>query len=539
MTLTDQDFWHILQIAPPVSNPSRWEQNVTPVPGQAWFEWAKTEVLSMEAASPSRVQQPHAIVYLARLVRVLDVLAECGIDQDKMRRENGIAMYAEAYLKELLNDGLAACDCSANNVEYTLLRARHDGLLTEHKCDDWHGGMKFGTGKRTYYALSYTGKKQAEKASVMPPVWDEQYEEMQNTDLATGEVVGSDESAVPSCGAEGSKNGNGWADLAIGKLFEPQVMMWNGHPFSIEEPASCYLGFDLENHALEDYFPELLDNWNAHIKDVSLVELKNLRILRLVGLEKTLLIHVMLMKSQVVYPERLESSGDTDGWHEGGVVVVEGQSFAAKGIHVEPTEPKTRAKIEAAHRARRPVAANTAVAVSSATAAVKAGKQASRVGEKDVATRTDDSILDAIRKHTDLIPKILEKVDGTPFSTAALLKGSIRQKLGTLGTVSEDGFSASAHFTNIAWGGKQYVIRQTAAVIVETLFIGQKTFGLPGMHQEEVFAQVYTTDKKKWPSGKTRIQNFFRNGDAKRLWDDGLIGHDGKGNFHLNIKIHT
>ena len=539
MTLTDQDFWHILQIAPPVPNPNRWEQDVTPVPGQAWFEWAKTEVLSVGAASPSRVQQPHSIVYLARLVRVLDVLAECGIDQDKMRRENGIAMYAETYLKELLNDGLAACDCSANNVEYTLLRARHDGLLTEHKCDDWHAGMKTGTGKRTYYSLSLSGKKQVEKVSVMPPVWDEQDEEILNTGLPTGELVGSDESAGPSCGAAGSEKGNGWADLAIGKLFEPQVMMWNGHPFSIEEPASCYLGYDLDNHSLEDYFPELLDNRNEYIKDVPLVELKNLRILRLVGLDKTLLIHVILTKSQVVYPERLESSGDTDGWHEGGVVVVEGQSFAAKGIHVDPTEPKTRAKIEAAHRARRPVAANTAVAVISATAAVKAGKQASRAGATDVATRTDDSILEAIRKHTDLIPKILEKVDGTPFSTAALLKGSIRQKLGTLGTVSEDGFSASAHFTNISWGGKQYVIRQTAAVIVETLFIGQKTFGLPGMHQEEVFAQVYTTDKKKWPSGKTRIQNFFRKGDAKRLWDDGLIGHDGKGSFHLNIKIHT
>ena len=59
------------------------------------------------------------------------------------------------------------------------------------------------------------------------------------------------------------------------------------------------------------------------------------------------------------------------------------------------------------------------------------------------------------------------------------------------------------------------------------------------MHQDEVFAQIYGADKKNWPSGKTRIQNFFRQNDAKRLWDDGCIVHDGKGNFHLNIKIHT
>ena len=83
------------------------------------------------------------------------------------------------------------------------------------------------------------------------------------------------------------------------------------------------------------------------------------------------------------------------------------------------------------------------------------------------------------------------------------------------------------------------MIRQTAAVIIETLYIAQKTLDLPGLGQEEVFAQVYGADKKKWPSAGVRIQHFFRTGDAKRLWDDGCIGHDGKGNYHLNVKILT
>jgi hypothetical protein len=149
------------------------------------------------------------------------------------------------------------------------------------------------------------------------------------------------------------------------------------------------------------------------------------------------------------------------------------------------------------------------------------------------------TLVEQIKNNTDLIPTVLQKVDEGPLRTAALLKGTVRQKLGTFGTVEETGFTASAHFTNLTWNDKRYVIRRTAAVIVETLFIAQKSFGLPGLHQDEVFAQVYTADKKKWPSGNARIQNFFRTKDAKRLWDDGFIVHDGKGNFRLNINIHT
>lgn len=141
-----------------------------------------------------------------------------------------------------------------------------------------------------------------------------------------------------------------------------------------------------------------------------------------------------------------------------------------------------------------------------------------------------------LSQHTALI---MEKVEAQSMKTAAMLRGTIKRRLGTLGIVVEADFAASPHFTNLTWRGNQYVLRQTAAVIIETLYIVQKHYGLPALHQEEVFAHVYGSNKKKWPSGKTRIQNFFRENDAKRLWQDGLIGHDGKGNFHLNLKIHT
>lgn len=148
-----------------------------------------------------------------------------------------------------------------------------------------------------------------------------------------------------------------------------------------------------------------------------------------------------------------------------------------------------------------------------------------------VATNTND-----LTKQTALI---IEKIEAQPMKTAALLRGTIKQRLGTLGTVVEADFTASPHFTNLMWRGNQYVLRRTAAVIIEALYIAQKNYGIPGFRQDEVFGQVYGSNKQNWPSSHARIQNFFRTGDAKRLWDDGLIGHDGKGNFHLNLKIHT
>lgn len=186
MTLTDQELWHILQVTPPAakSQPKArpWEREQerddSPVLAQVWIEWAKAEVLSIAAVSTSRVHPGQCIGYLARLVRVLDVLAECGITQARMRRENAIAMYEEIYLNELLNNGLAACDYSADNVDHTLFLATRDGLLTEHEFDDWHPGMESGSGRRSYYGLTFKGKKEAEKASVMPPVWDDTSEDV-------------------------------------------------------------------------------------------------------------------------------------------------------------------------------------------------------------------------------------------------------------------------------------------------------------------------------------------------------------------------
>ena len=165
----------------------------------------------------------------------------------------------------------------------------------------------------------------------------------------------TDHAASESCTpdiADGSSIPTGWKGLQVNKPFEPRTMLWNGKPFAIEEPSICYKGYDLENQSLEDYYPDLHDDWEQHIKDVQFDEVENLRILRLVGHDKTLLIHVMLRDSVPVYPERLENSGESDGWYDGGVAQVSGQRFEVKGIRVEPTDAQVRARIETVQRSR-------------------------------------------------------------------------------------------------------------------------------------------------------------------------------------------
>lgn len=206
-------------------------------------------------------------------------------------------------------------------------------------------------------------------------------------------------------------------------------------------------------------------------------------------------------------------------------------------IFVTPTRDCYSATVEAAiHRS------SSLLISCSATLAVEAGgnlRVIRPVGPllQDFANRRAEGPgLEALTKHAALI---IEKIEAQPMKTAALLRGTIKQRLGTLGAVVEADFTASPHFTNLTWRGNQYVLRGTAAVIIESLYIALKHYGIPGFRQDEVFGQVYGSNKKNWSSSHARIQNFFRTGDAKRLWDDGLIDHDGKGNFHLNLKIHT
>jgi len=145
-----------------------------------------------------------------------------------------------------------------------------------------------------------------------------------------------------------------WEGLRLETEFQPRIMEWNGTPFSIDVPAVCYKGYDLDQVSLEDYYPDLRTD-PTYYKELPWDEIKDLRVLHLIGLDKTIYIHVMLKESVPAYPEALFSSGVDDGWHAGGAVVVGGNRTPIKGIRVEPTDPAIRGAIDAAKRARNPV----------------------------------------------------------------------------------------------------------------------------------------------------------------------------------------
>lgn len=104
--------------------------------------------------------------------------------------------------------------------------------------------------------------------------------------------------------------------------------------------------------------------------------------------------------------------------------------------------------------------------------------------------------------------------------------------------IKEKEFIASEEFSSLNWIAqkKQYLIKGKAKIILEELYRAQKA-GLPGLHQRELASAIYSYNEYKWRKGRVRVQYFFRTSDAKRLWRDGFITHDGKGIFHLNTPI--
>lgn len=104
--------------------------------------------------------------------------------------------------------------------------------------------------------------------------------------------------------------------------------------------------------------------------------------------------------------------------------------------------------------------------------------------------------------------------------------------------VPEAEFVASEGFTNITWRGQQYVLNGRASTVIEALS-GAQEKGLRGLHQREIASVVYSDDRGGGDPVTPRAQNLFRRGDAKRLWDQKFLQHDGKGNFWLTAKIHT
>lgn len=100
------------------------------------------------------------------------------------------------------------------------------------------------------------------------------------------------------------------------------------------------------------------------------------------------------------------------------------------------------------------------------------------------------------------------------------------QRAGSLWKGEE--FLASEDFRTIKRKNEEYELSGSAGEIIQRLCWAQQE-GLPRLHHKEIFSAMWDDVARK-----RRVQNYFRTGDAKRLWDAGLLDHDGKGNFRLS-----
>ncbi len=120
-------------------------------------------------------------------------------------------------------------------------------------------------------------------------------------------------------------------------------------------------------------------------------------------------------------------------------------------------------------------------------------------------------------------------------ATAELISKVSSRQMKKACAIVEDEFTASQHFRSINWKGRQYTLPPNAAKIIEALHDAHRSLQLPSLHQNEIFGRAFGPDIKDWPSSKTRVQYYFRKNDPKALWDEGLLSHDNKGNFWLNL----
>ena len=94
---------------------------------------------------------------------------------------------------------------------------------------------------------------------------------------------------------------------------------------------------------------------------------------------------------------------------------------------------------------------------------------------------------------------------------------------------SDKVFFASENYTTIRWKGEIFRLHKSS-IIVEALDRARKVEGLDRLHKRELCSEFYS--KGKAPE-RFRVQDYFRTGDAKKLWDAGFIRHDGRGSFWL------
>jgi hypothetical protein len=184
------------------------------------------------------------------------------------------------------------------------------------------------------------------------------YRDLSNVAFRLDALVGtSRDNALSQINPEDKNSQENSQQLAMDTVWEPRTMLWNGKPFRIEKPASCYNAYNPDNLEDDDpkggYDPSC--PWN---KPPTADEIEHLRELMYIGYDQTISIFIMLTKPDVIYPDQLFHGYDkTHNSHAGGSIIVDGVLHSLKWVRVQSTDPKIRAQIEAERMAQAAMSA--------------------------------------------------------------------------------------------------------------------------------------------------------------------------------------
>jgi hypothetical protein len=168
--VSDDALWRLLQWKPHTPEEQRRMQHVRTAhavaprdqaenrPSDRWIAWAKSEVL----AGPERGSADDA--YVCRLLRLLEPYHDGGVDEQVLRA---------AVLAGVMMSGESAPSAFAasRDVAVVIERAGQQGLIARRDVDDWHAGMRSGSGWRGFLTLTQAGHCVAEQFGTMPDPW--------------------------------------------------------------------------------------------------------------------------------------------------------------------------------------------------------------------------------------------------------------------------------------------------------------------------------------------------------------------------------
>ncbi len=169
MDYTDRDLWQTLQVVMPERESFGWPERHD-LPGQAWIEWAKREILRAPEKDEWDGYADLALAgYAARFMRVMEaVLAFRDRHTQQKWREHGLRC---ELVYSCLKSGLVAAGLSPGEADRAYNAALYAGYFLETKVDEWHPGMPNHQGRNTYVRLTYAGTSLANEYSI-PPAFD-------------------------------------------------------------------------------------------------------------------------------------------------------------------------------------------------------------------------------------------------------------------------------------------------------------------------------------------------------------------------------